>query len=106
MAKVKTGWSPNMERRAGRDGRQVKCLIASEGHLWMRGYFDHLPSSVRHRLAHSRHNICPACMSEEANHTAKTQRLKRPTLAIYLAVIEAIERQLDGDNEADPRRKR
>jgi hypothetical protein len=36
---------------------------------------------------------------------AAAQRLKRPTIAIYLAVIEAIERQLDGDNEA-PRRKR
>jgi hypothetical protein len=44
-------------------------------------------------------------MSEEANHTAKTQRLKRPTVATYLAVIEAIERQLDGNDGADLRQK-
>jgi len=37
------GWTPTMERRAELNGRQVKCLIASEGHLWMRSYFDRLP---------------------------------------------------------------
>jgi hypothetical protein len=36
-------------------------------------------------------------MSEEANHTAKTQRLKRPTIATYLTVIEAIERRIDDE---------
>jgi hypothetical protein len=35
------GWSPAMDSRAGsEDARQVKCLIASAGHEWMRGYFD------------------------------------------------------------------
>jgi hypothetical protein len=67
----------------------------------MRGYFDRLPSPVRRRLAASRHNICPACMSEEAQTAARTQRLKRPTLAIYFAVIEVIERKLNEHNEAD-----
>ena len=105
MTKVRTGWSPAMEQRADLDGRQVKCLIASEGHLWMQGYFDRLPSPVRRRLANSRHNICPACMSEEAQHAATTQRLKRPTIATYLAVIKAIEEKLDEHDEADLRRK-
>jgi hypothetical protein len=84
-----------MEQRADLDGRQVKCLIASGGHLWMRGYFDRLPSPVRRRLADSAHNICPACMSEEPARVAAAQRLKRPTLSVYFAVIEAIERKLD-----------
>ena len=83
-----------MEQRADLDGRQVKCLIASDGHLWMRGYFDRLPSPVRQRLAASTHNICAACMSEEAQRVAATQHLKRPTLSIYFAVIDAIERML------------
>jgi hypothetical protein len=44
MTKIRSGWSPTMEQRADLDGRQVKCLIASEGHTWMRSYFDRLPS--------------------------------------------------------------
>ena len=42
MVKRKAGWTPTMEQRADLEGRQVKCLIASEGHLWMRNYFDRL----------------------------------------------------------------
>jgi hypothetical protein len=72
-----------MEQRAGLEGRQVKCLIASEGHLWMRGYFDRLPRIVRQRLAESAFNICPACMEN------------KPSVATYFAVIEAIERRLN-----------
>ena len=67
---TRRGWTPTMEQRADLNGRQVKCLIASEGHLWMRGYFDRLPPVVRRRLAESRFNICPACMDEEARMTA------------------------------------
>ena len=33
MVKRKTDWTPTMEQRAGLKGRQVKCLIASEGHF-------------------------------------------------------------------------
>jgi len=94
MTKVRSSWSPTMEQRADLDGRQVKCLIASDGHLWMRGYFDRLPSPVRRRLADSMHNICAACMSEEAQRVAQARRLRRPTLSIYFAVIDAIERKL------------
>ena len=78
---VKSGWTPTMEQRADLEGRQVKCLIASEGHLWMRGYFD--------RLADSRFNICPACMDGEARRVAS-----RPTASIYCAAIDLIEQKL------------
>jgi hypothetical protein len=88
-------WTPTMERRADRDGRQVKCLIASEGHLWMKGYFDRLPAPVRRRLAESVHNVCPACLSEEACRVASVRQLPRPTIRIYFDVLEAIERALD-----------
>jgi hypothetical protein len=93
--KVRAGWMPTMGRRADLDGRQVKCLIASGGHLWMRGYFDRLPAAVRRRLAESSFNICAACMSEEAEREAAAQRLKRPTITIYLATITAIEQKLN-----------
>jgi hypothetical protein len=93
--KVRAGWKPTMERRADFEDRQVKCLIASGGHLWMRDYFDRLPAAVRRRLAESPFNICPACMSEEAEREAATQRLKRPTISVYLNVIDAIEQKLD-----------
>jgi hypothetical protein len=92
---VRADWTPTMEQRADIEGRQVKCLIASEGHLWMRGYFDRFPSAVRHRLAESAFNICPACMDEEARMTASQRNETKPTVATYLAVIEAIEQKLD-----------
>lgn len=45
------------------DGKeQIHCLTASAGHLWMRGYYDRLPSTVRQQLAQSRFNVCPACL--------------------------------------------
>jgi len=47
---TRRGWTPTIEQRADLNGRQVKCLIASEGHLWMRGYFDRLHPVVRRRL--------------------------------------------------------
>ena len=86
---TRRGWTPTMEQRAELNGRQVKCLIASEGHLWMRGYFDRLPPAVRRRLAESRFNICPACMDEEARMAAS-----KPSVAVYFAVIESIEKKL------------
>jgi hypothetical protein len=104
MTKIRSGWRPKMEQRAAREDRQVKCLIASGGHLWMRGYFDRLPAAVRRRLADSHHNICAACMTEEARAAATAQRLKRPSISIYLTVIRDIERRLDGD-EAGRRRE-
>jgi hypothetical protein len=58
MIKRKADWTPTMEQRAGLEGRQVKCLIASEGHLWMQHYYDRFPGAVRRRLAASPFNIC------------------------------------------------
>jgi hypothetical protein len=96
MTKINSGWKPTMEQRAGREDRQVKCLIASGGHMWMCSYFDCLPAAVRRRLRDSRFNICPACMTEEAQAVAAGHHLKRPTVSIYLATIAAIERKLQG----------
>ena len=86
-----------MERRAESKDRQVKCLIATGGHLWMEDYFDRLPAAVRRRLAASHYNICAACMSEDAEDVAHRRGLKRPDVGIYCEVITAIERQLDRD---------
>ena len=89
MVKRKSNWTPVMEQRATLEGRQVKCLIASEGHLWMRDYFDRFPSVVRRRLAESCFNICPACMDIEAHKTAS-----HPTVETYFTVIREIEQKL------------
>jgi hypothetical protein len=94
VVKRKADWTPTMEQRADLEGRQVKCLIASEGHLWMRDYFDRFPSVVRRRLAESAFNICPACMDKEV-HTAACQRKERkPSVGTYLLVIKTIEEKL------------
>jgi hypothetical protein len=87
-AGFRAGWAPTMEQRADLDGRQVKCLTADAGHVWMH-YFDPLPPVVRRRLAESCFNICPACMDIEAHKTAS-----RPTVETYFSVIEEIERKL------------
>jgi hypothetical protein len=77
-----------MEQRADLEGRQVKCLTADAGHVWMH-CFDPLPPVVRRRLAESCFNICPACMDIEAHKTAQ-----HPTIETYFAVIDSIERKL------------
>jgi hypothetical protein len=56
------GWIPTLgERLTDPDARQVKCLTADAGHVWMPDY-DELPPVVRRRLANSPFNICAACM--------------------------------------------
>ena len=94
MAKRETGWTPTMEQRAGLDGRQVKCLIASKGHLWMQGYYDRFPAAVRQRLAASPFNICAACLDIEVRGQAQRRRETTPTTAAYLVAIAQIERKL------------
>ena len=89
MTKRKTDWTPTMAQRADLDGRQVKCLIASEGHLWMEGYYDEFPKAVRKRLAVSPFNICAACLEIEVR-----ARTRRPSVDAYFAVIAQIERKL------------
>jgi hypothetical protein len=94
MVKRKADWTPTMEQRAELEGRQVKCLIASEGHLWMQSYFDRFPSVVRCRLAESTFNICPACMAKEAQMAARRRNETKPSVGTYLLVIKAIEQKL------------
>ena len=94
MVKRKADWTPTMEQRADLEGRQVKCLIASEGRLWMQCYFDRFPSIVRRRLAESAFNICPACMDKEAQMAARQRKETKPSVSTYFRVIEAIERKL------------
>jgi len=64
-----------MELRSSHEGRQVKCLTADEGHVWIHCY-DSLPAPVRQRLANGRFNICPACLQIDAQGMARKQRLK------------------------------
>jgi hypothetical protein len=88
-------WTPDMGKRSSvEEGRQVKCLTSDAGHVWMSSY-DRLPPRVRQRLALSRHNICAACMEIEAHKLASRRRERQPSIAVYFAVIEAIERELD-----------
>lgn len=79
-------WSS--KRMAVLDGRQVRCTTFDEGSVWIHG-LDKLPPPVRRRLANSRFNICPTCVAMDA------RRNGRPTITLYFAVIEAIERVLD-----------
>ena len=74
---ISAGWTPTMEQRADLEGRQVKCLIASEGHLWMQAYYDQFPAAVRQRLAASPFNICAACADEEAWNVARQRGEKK-----------------------------
>lgn len=76
----KHNWTPTMEQ-TGRtlEGRQVKCLTADEGHVWMPA-FDRLPAAVRRRLAASRFNICPACMDIEVHAAASRPTIKTISL--------------------------
>ena len=79
-------WSSR--RMAVLDGRQVRCTTFDEGSVWIHA-LDELPPPARRRLANSRFNICPTCVAMD------TRRNGSPTLALYFAVIEAIERALD-----------
>jgi transcription elongation factor Elf1 len=86
---IRAAWAT---KQRGEQERQIKCLTASRGHLWMRDYYDRLPASVRRRLAQSEYNICAACMDIEAHRIAKGT----PSIEVYNRVIDAIERELRG----------
>jgi hypothetical protein len=92
--KNRADWTPTMEERSSLEGRQLKCLIASEGHLWMRSYFDRLSPTVRRRLAESAHNICAACLTLQARRTAS-----KPSAADYFRLIESIEKKLTQEQQ-------
>ena len=71
---------------------QTYCLIATGGHMWMKGYFDNLPVAVRERLRQSPFNLCPACLQTEV--LPKVQRQYRSRERALFASIEVMERQV------------
>ena len=82
-----------MEQRADLDGRQVKCLIASEGHLWMRvtltGFRSRATPACRKRFQH-----LPGVHGRRCSQAARQRKETKPSVATYFRVIEAIERKL------------
>jgi hypothetical protein len=52
-----------------REGKQIKCLNALDGHTRMVGH-DPLSPKVRSRLANSPFNICAVCLSNEVGFGA------------------------------------
>jgi hypothetical protein len=77
-------WSkPNRSR--SREGQQIKCLNALDGHTRMIG-LDGLSLKVRSRLASSPFNICPVCLSNEVG--------RRATDTDYFRCIQIIEGKL------------
>jgi hypothetical protein len=71
---------------------QTYCLIATGGHMWMQGYFDTLPTTVRQRLRASPFNLCPACLVTE--FLPKVQSRHRSRECALMAAIEMMEKQL------------
>ena len=76
------------KRMARLDGRQVKCTTFDPGDVWIHT-LDRLPPLVRRRLADARFNICPTCVDIDVRSNGA------PSLKLYFAVIDAIERTLD-----------
>jgi hypothetical protein len=74
---------------------KVFCTTGDQGSEWIHG-LDELPAPVRRRLAESVYNICPTCVGMEADREATGRGLRRPTVAIFFDIIEAIERRLKG----------
>jgi hypothetical protein len=71
---------------------QTKCLINSEGHVWMVDFFDTLPLAVRQRLRSSSFNICLACLVVEVLPTVRRQHpnwSREKLLFAAIAVMEA-----------------
>jgi hypothetical protein len=62
------------------------CLIASEGHVWMRSCFDTLHPVVQQRLRDSPYNICAGCVRSYGGDTIASQiaQIERMEAAIRL----------------------
>jgi hypothetical protein len=91
--KVRDGWRSGKGLRTDVDGKQMRCLTADEGHVWMHVH-DQLPPAVRQRLAESAYNLCAACVQIEARQAAHVRGRGRTTVSDYFEVIRAIEREL------------
>jgi hypothetical protein len=73
---------------------QTRCWIATGGHLWMEGYFDTLPATVRQRLRNSPFNLCAACLVTKFAPELRRQRPNIPRGSkLLLAAIEIMEAQ-------------
>jgi hypothetical protein len=98
MTKINPRWSPNMMRRSTHEAQQVYCTTGDQGSEWIAG-LDDLPLPVRRRLCNSRFNICPTCVHMDACSEAAARGLRRPTIAVYIDVITAVEQKLTGGSE-------
>jgi hypothetical protein len=94
MTKISPKWSPTMMKRSSQNAQQVFCTTGDQGSEWIHG-LDELPAPVRRRLANSHLNLCPTCIGIDADSEARRRGLRRPTIAVYFDVIEAIERRLN-----------
>ena len=90
MVKIDSKWSPTMMRRSSQNAQQVFCTTGDQGSEWIHG-LDDLPAPVRRRLAESVFNVCPTCVRMDAEMNCSN---RRPSIAVYFDVIEAIERRL------------
>jgi hypothetical protein len=84
-----------MKRQKDDDEEQVVCWISSAGHLWMTGYYDHLPLSVRRRLQASPHNLCSACLVTEFLPKIRARHPGYSREKALLATVEAMEKLVE-----------
>jgi hypothetical protein len=94
LKRLKT--SPSKRRRRGSDNEinQTKCWIATHGWMWMEGYFDTLPRSIRQRLQSSPFNLCPACLITKFLPEAQSCHREYTREKALLAAIEFMESEL------------
>jgi hypothetical protein len=85
-----------MKQRAKQNAEinQTYCLIATGGHLWMRGFFDALPVAVRQRLRSSPFNICAACLVTEVLPMVRRKHPNWTHEKLLFAAIEMMEAQV------------
>lgn len=79
---------------------QTKCWIATEGSMWMNGYFDSLPARVRQRLRASPFNLCPACLVTEFLPQIRTKHRGYSYEQQLLAAIEIMEAKIRSDGRS------
>jgi hypothetical protein len=73
---------------------QTKCLINTNGHVWMKDFFDTLPRAARQRLRSSPFNLCPACLVLEVLSKVKAKQRGLSHERALLAAIEIMESQV------------
>ena len=97
---------PTAARRAKDEIDQTDlCLINTHGSMWMKGYFDRLPLSVRQRLRDSEHNLCSACLVVEYVPKARSRHPNYSRTQALLVGIEWMEREVRRRDAAAPGRR-